>query len=434
MIKDFFKRINNEITDIENSININKYFYDDINIWPMYRIGYFMFRKKEISNYNKISFFLKIKNKLSRALIYLINNISNDNLSDDIDCLYVGSNTHRTTIDGKFVNRYFNHLLNKNSRLIEYNNRLLKLERNTIDFNKIIINNKKIDSLNFKIVDNLTKDLSKILDDNEILDKVTIFVKNVLMYYSYSEIFLKRLNIKKIFFLSYYSAPALGLCIAANKLKIQTTEVQHGPIGKFHLAYCFNYKKLVKNLSTPNEIHIWHKSFKPILKNSFRKVNVTGNYYLNKYAKNINGHNPDKILITLQPKDSDLSNLIINIIKKFYCESKIVIRLHPRINISLDLKNKLNYVKKNYNVKISDPYMTPLHIDLKDTFVHITGYSGTSIEALSQNITTILLDKKANHFFENFINEEKMIFCDNLKENDVIKIIQKIKCSFLIKK
>ena len=68
-------------------------------------------------------------------------------------------------------------------------------------------------------------------------------------------------------------------------------------------------------------------------------------------------------------------------------------------------------------VKISDPYTTPLHKDFENCVLHLTGYSGTTVEASSMNIPSILYDPKAKFFFQNF-DDDKFIFFDFRKNRE----------------
>lgn len=430
MSKDFFKVIHNEINEIESHINVESYFYENIELWPIFRLGYYICKKKQISNYTKKSLFNRLISKIKtiylRASFFLRKRAEINNIST----LYIGSNSHRTSIDGKFINRYFNHLIDNKSMLIEYSNRLLKIDSNAIDLNMIIKDFKHLTVKHIKSLDKLEIDLKFLNLDNKIIEDTILFTLNVINYSTYFKAFLSNSVVSQIYFLSYYSSPALGICIAANELNIKTIEVQHGPIGKYHLAYCKLVKKRFKNFKAiPDEIHIWHDSYRKVVEDTFKSVVTTGNYYLNEHVTLNKKNKKNKILISLQPKDNILSQLYLNIITKFYSDCLIVLRLHPRIIISFKFKKQLKKLKKEHGIIISNPYRRALHEDLKDVFVHVTGYSGTTIEALSLGIDSLLIDIKAVHFFENFKNEEKIIFGHNMEINEIFKIIEKLKCS-----
>lgn len=430
MKEDFFNKIYCEINDLEHKINIESYYFNSIELWPIFRLGYYIYRKKMISRYSKQSTLKKIVDKFKRINLKFSYSFKRKINFDKIKTLYVGANTHRTLINGNYINRYFNHLLNDSSKLIEYNNRFNKLESGAVDIEFISRDYSYLTKSEIKSLNILKNDLISLNLDTKLINEVVKYTLSVINYCSYFESFLSTTKISKIYLLSYYSAPALGICIAANKLNIKTIEVQHGPISKFHLAYSMNFKKKLNSFKAiPDEIHLWHNSFEKIVSDSFKAFKTTGNYYLNEYIDTNRKSNRSKILISLQPKDGILPELYLNIILQFYNKYSIVLRLHPRINISNYLKKQIKNIRKIYGVTISNPYKIPLHEDLRDVFVHITGYSGTTIEALSLGITSLLVDQKANHFFENFIDEEKIIFCDKMSNKKIFQLIEKIKCS-----
>lgn len=413
-MENFFEKISTEVDQIENSLISKDLEYNDIFLWPILRIGFYMSRKKELSGYNNSRKKRKIVKHINNYLVKIMSSLKGKYSIENKTTLYFGANTHRTRLDAKFLNRYFSHKITESSILVEYDNSLLFLDDHSIDAWRLIkwtqfkreVLKLKQDPMLFERLLPFKSIFKNLYED------VISFTISVLAYHNLYKKLFEESSVEEIYFLSYYSAPSFGACIAANHLSIKTIEVQHGPIGKFHLAYSpSKYFDFRDSKIIPSEIHLWHKNFIPTVKELFYKSYVTGNYYLNQYstADKITKA-PSTILISLQPKDSKISEIYDLVISKLKNNYRIVIRLHPRL-----IKNKsLNNVLRNYEkigVKISDPYTTPLHEDFENCVLHLTGYSGTTIEASSMNIPSILYDPKAKFFFEDF-NDNKSVFFD----------------------
>ena len=419
-MEDFFERISKEVEQIErNSISTNIYF-NEISLWPILRIGFYMSRKRELTKYNNYRKGGKIANHFKNYLVKKLSSFQSSYSIQNKTRLYFGANTHRTRLNGKFLNRYFSHKITDSSILIEYDNSIMFLDKNTVDLWRLI------KWAQFE------SEVSKLNQDPELLERllcfksifknlyedVIAFTINVLAYQNLFKKLFEKSSVEEIYFLSYYSAPSFGACIAANHLNIKTIEVQHGPIGKYHLAYSpgkyFDFKNSKTN---PFEIHLWHTNFMPVVNQMFYESCVTGNYYLNEYsAVEKRTDVPSKILISLQPKDSKIPEIYHSVITEFKENYCMVIRLHPRLKKNKFLNSTLRTYQK-MGVKISDPYTTPLHKDFENCVLHLTGYSGTTIEASSMNIPSILYDPKAKFFYQNF-DDKKSIFFDFRKNRE----------------
>jgi hypothetical protein len=431
MKKDFFKIISEEVANFEKTNSLKELRYSGIELWPIIRIGYYMARKKQISNYlppRKLSRFIL---RFKRLLLDYKYKFKKKSLEGKTT-LYFGANTYRVKLNNRRINRYFTHKIEEEAVLIEYDNSLLYLDKKSID------NRELIDFLLLK------KDREKISSDKLFINTLNIFkpflgnlysevLSFTLSVLAFEKQYYKLMSVstlKSIFLLSYYSAPALGATIAANKRNIKTVEVQHGPIGETHLAYSgSSFYNLSKSNVLPKHIHLWHECFIPYVRGTFNSIKVTGNYYLNTYKSNGSNKKKNKILISLQPKDSSgLENNYKDVLRSFKEDTQIIIRLHPRLVKSKILLKDIKYFK-NQNIKVSDPYKTPLHEDLNNSFIHLTGYSGTTIEALILGIPTILLDNKSSNFFYNLKNENIIHFCFGIKADNLIQLIKSYKPS-----
>lgn len=425
-MEDFFEIISKEVEQIEGSSISTSIDFNEVSLWPILRIGFYMSRKRELSGYNNSKTTGKVVNHFKNYLVKKIIGFKSSYSIQNKTRLYFGANTHRSRLNGKFLNRYFSHKITNSSILIEYDNSILFLDKNSVDIWSLI-QRSQFESEVLKL--NQNSELQERLlyfksIFKNLYEDVIAFTINVLAYQNLFKKLFEESSVEEIFFLSYYSAPSFGACIAANHLNIKTIEVQHGPIGKYHLAYSpgeyFDFKI---SKTTPYEIHLWHTNFLPVVNQMFYKSCVTGNYYLNEYrVAKMRTDMPLKILISLQPKDSNIPEIYQTVITEFketYC---LVIRLHPRIKKNKSLNSALRTYRK-MGIKISDPYSTPLHKDFENCVLHLTGYSGTTIEASSMNIPSILYDPKAKFFFQNFVDNKSIFFDFNKNREENLKLI-----------
>ena len=414
---DGFILIKSIIINIEKKINVDSYKYSNIYIWPILRLAIYIYLKKQYNNHQSVSFSQKITAKLKSLLLkfsYKLTNNKNYNLKN----LYFGSNSHRILTNGKYENKFFS---NENL-VVEYDNNLFNLGGNTIPLEKLV---------------KLNKDLRNSRNDlNEIFLKVKEFIPKSVNYnliknfceisLKYYESFQEQLNcpeLKKVFILCYYSPSMLGLTIFCKINRINTIEVQHGPISDLHLAYSGWDNCNVKKYQCI-QIDIWHEGFKKYVEDTFNEISVEGNYYLKKlkYNKELI---KDSILITLQMSDSTLNEIYLHILEEFGDKYKIVIRKHPRQVISSEMNNKIKDLNYRYKNLFFQEGSESINDVLNNSFIHITAHSGTFFEALNFKIPTIFLSQRATEYFHTFIQSKYFINCTNSSKEEITqKIIE----------
>jgi hypothetical protein len=425
-MSDVFKTLSDEICNIEKSLYVNDYKVDNIHLWPIYRLAYYIQRKKTRNNHTKNSLFQRIKNYL--IFKYLATTNSKKSFNTLTKIVFLGSNSHRIKDDrGIYVNKFFNSISSQVNHIVEYDNLILNLDNNSVSLNSFISKSSRPSKKFIYEIKKLSTAIKLITSKKIDFDRIELFVINVLSYYNRIYPTLKKSNIQKVYVCSYYSQPALGFVIAANQLGIKTIEVQHGPIGLNHLAYS-NWNNLPQNekyLAIPSEIHIWHKNFNFYLSNIFENVKVTGNYYLKNFKIDNINYEKSVFLITLQPMDDKLPNIYFRIIEKYYEKFKIVIRTHPRQNRNSLFKQTKKRLEIKYNVSYHSAKEKSIVEILLKTKIHFTGYSGTFFEALELNVPTLFFNSLALNFFSNFKNDHNCWFCHNMNFNSVDFVIKK---------
>jgi len=230
----------------------------------------------------------------------------------------------------------------------------------------------------------------------------------------FSKIFKKTCP-EKVIILCYYSD--LAIIAAANKLNIETIDLQHGAQTHEHLAYG-SWSKLpdIGYDFLPRTFWNWNDSSKQVIEswansNKLYKSVAGGNVWVDYWMSEKDDYEykyRNYILYTLQPDSLRLNQLfpleLINMIKsKTYTW---FIRLHPRqhkikheIELYLEQNNILSLVN------IEQATTDPLPVVLKHCLIHMTNSSASTIEASLFGKKTVLLDEIGRLYYTDLINE-----------------------------
>ena len=426
-MENIFDQLKSEINKIESEIDVNSVVIDGIHIWPIYRLGYYISQKKARNGHIKPTFFKKLLNKIFEYYFYYFN--KSQDYNPLTTTVYLGSNNFRTKFDdGLFKNKFFNKISSPTNHIIEFNNKLFKLDDNSKLLECFLSKSHSLNTSSHKIIYDLSKRINKDLLTNVDLSSINNFVFKVLAYYYKIYPKLKKSNIREVYMCSYYSAPALGYVIAANKLGIKTIEVQHGAISNSHLAYCSwdNNSKEYNYLAIPKELHIWHKNFKDSISGIFKKVVVTGSYYINSVKAVDQKLEKDIFLFTLQPMDSNIPIVYQQIIQKYSKSYKMVIRTHPKHNYNSEFNATKSLMIRKYGVIYQSANDTPIHSVLNKTKIHFTGFSGSFFEAFELNIPSLIFNPIALKLISKFLDEKHCYYCGDYTFYEVKKLINQL--------
>ena len=143
-------------------------------------------------------------------------------------------------------------------------------------------------------------------------------------------------------------------------------------------------------------------------------------YFLKK--QNIEYNLSDYILYTLQPRldllEDTFSEKIIKTIKN--TKEKWVIRLHPRQGVSIlyieELLKQKGVMDKVILRAVSE---YPLPLVISNAKVHVTHSSGSTLEALSCNIPSLVINKIGSDYYKDLIQNGNLKFIDFKSENFV---------------
>lgn len=246
----------------------------------------------------------------------------------------------------------------------------------------------------------------------------------------YAEI-LNRTQPKLVFSICYYSFPVFALNHVAKSMGIKTIEIQHGPQTTEHLAYASWSKVPKEGFNTMPEVYWnWDEHSNNIIdqwtsKTKSHRNIVGGNPWIN-FHRNAQGENQNIILYSLQNQTLEhlFPDEVVDAIKnvKGY---EWWLRLHPRqtesraeFEIFLKEKGILDLVN------FIEATQLPLPTVLNKSKLHITNFSGCTLEASEFGIPTILIEERGLNAFKELVEEEKAFYCSDLK--DLTLMIQKL--------
>lgn len=461
------------IVSIENKFPVDTWKIDNTHIWPLIRIQLFSHLiNNNYSNKEKITtstksikkskfkvYLSRIKSGVKTILCFYNDNYQWFRKLNEKKYLFLGADSHRVNYKNKRYNRYFDtwidtYNLKDKSNFIEYDRKPISEQYNSeiiVNYHNAFQNYKAINSFFSKknkntLIDENYEDFKDFLIEKGLGSFVNTFlIKNIENRFSTHyqlkiDFFSKVLTIikpKKIFILCYYSTDMMALTVAANKLNIETIEMQHGPLADLHLAYG-SWTKIPKEGydMLPRTYWCWDENSRKIVNNLSEKSKiysseVIGNPWVNYWMKNnIKYKFYNFILFSVQPLvDNSFSNLIPNQLIEIIKETNYLwfIRLHPRQNISInDFKaffNKKGIIDK---INLIEATNDPLPLILKNTRLHITQTSGVTLEANYFNVQTILIDKLGAKYYSELTNSKKALYIDKNSTNfkqDLLNII-----------
>ncbi len=442
------------VLQIEKQFPVNAWKFNDIHLWPLLRLELFFFIRKELYHEKKavtpkaavakmnplmarikdLSVRIKAANRYKRFL---------DSLTKK-DFVFIAQNEHRINYKGTNYNRFFDTLieendLNQRAAFVEFGNKPL----NTLANNNIVYSYKEIVSdykgyrslktelkngetielnlegyhelLDFLSQNDAAKGFAKKFTVNHITN--TIAKEYALRIRLFTDVFSK-IRPKKLIALCYYSD--LAIIAAANKLGIETLDMQHGAQATSHLAYgSWSVIPEEGYDFLPRTFWNWDAQSKAVIDswahtNKLYKSFVGGNVWMNYWMNNKDTYpSKDFILYTLQPDSLTLDQLFPQGLIKAISgqKQKWFIRFHPRqMNEAPKIKEYLAGHGILDLVNIDQATTDPLPILLKNCLIHITNSSASTIEASLFGKKSVLLHEIGRSYYAELIAEKKAQF------------------------
>lgn len=459
-----YQEIKQFILDIENKYPVDQWGYNDIPFWPHIRIQLYYALihslKDEItSGKNDIKIPVKsTSNTLNRFQVLWNSFISYRNFFKNVttkDVLFMSLDMHKVQHNGDYFNRFFDSIISSNG--LEKNSLTFEIKKNPQPcYNSDSVH--KVSSLldyhykKYSFANRFKK--KKVVQSNNIhdIEKLTVYLKNqgldkianqltedklnrwtfkIRAFSNFYIKYLKKSQTKKVIAVSYYGFDSMWSCMyAANLLSIPTVDFQHGPQTEVHMAYA-SWTKIPKNGFSimPKEYWCWdEESAKEINKWAITAGTIAKvygqpwlTYIQNKQTqKGIEDKKPI-VLYTLQTfplftLENTFTPEIIQLIK--ISKYKWVLRLHP--SNAQDAYLIENYLDK-YDVEkdrylIQGPRGIPLPEVLTESILHVTNYSGCTIEARELGVKTVLIDSVGLEVFKSYIDNQLVVYMDKKKD------------------
>lgn len=469
----------NLINKIESDFPVNTWCLNDKKIWPFLRlklafllINHFddlqnpiIGRATTKSHKNVLPKFFRLAYlKIRKTFILFWGELKLIKSLSYLDYLFLEAPSHRVDFNNKNINRFFEPLLiefegnYKKHRLVNYSDSFIqKMDKKNTRKSWILSHyfqffflkrcyenvNYFDDSflLQLNHYDEFEKKITLFFDQNSI-ENHFFNHKNIVKYFKYingkikvCKFLLEKTRPSLIFELCYYNENVLCFNIAASELDIKSIEIQHGPHSEIHPAYAKwdsidgkGYECL------PDFFWAWDRlSLKP-LKTWLRKTNKHHGFigghpwiaYRNKYLQKSISSKPN-VLFSLQPIGQILEDHIVQLIKKTYSDFNWWLRAHPRqLERANDIKSFLHEKRIDEIVRFWDVSITPLPDVLINTDIHITKFSGVTLEANYFNIKTILVDPIGKETYAELIKTGDAFYVEDTNISSMLNLMRQI--------
>lgn len=301
---------------------------------------------------------------------------------------------------------YFNFLIKINNRFLNINKKYkFKLDSEALLICKLF----KLDSYIYK---------------NKIINSIINSFSSYKIYKKFYFKLLKRSCPKLIIYQEHYNNAKFTLNEIAKIMKIETIELQHGVIGRGHIAYNFGKKFNIDIL--PNKVFFWGPYWKetcrfPIGDNN--KLVVGFPYHDLLILNSLKGINISEseftILIISQPnvrgKFINFTESLINKFQKEKISFKIIFKLHPKELLTPEKEfEKLNKFK---NVTIINNFNHDIYYYLANSNIVIGSFSTVLFQATSfNNQIYIYNDDDYNIYTNDLVNEGYVTRFDDADE------------------
>lgn len=456
------------IVGLEQQFPVNQWKVNEVCIWPYLRYKLFFYLINELEGQNlkndsflnkkkriftitnkKKSLILRSKNYLSQVIDYFIFLIR----LTQKNYIFFGAKTYRTLYKDKLYNKFFDsyiemHGLSNDSILMEYDSQIhdnyygvenIKEYSKVLNGFSTVLRIKKelriSKKINFKIELPSYENYLNFLDKEfQTCSYTSLYKKenlpNLLQDYflkkDFFKILFKKIKPKQVIVLCYYSnIDSLAAVLAANSLGIKSVELQHGPQTDIHLCYGSWSKVPFEGYDMlPKAFWCWdtasESTIKKWAKDTKVSTKVIGNPWCDFWAqKPLHYEHTNFILYTLQPEPLIFDQLFPEELIKFIKEMDYIwfVRLHPRQSSIKDEFISFCIGKGIFDlINLDIATEEPLPLLLSNCLIHVTHFSGSTLEASFFNKKTILLNESGEASYSELIESEKAFY---IPYNDV---------------
>ena len=389
-----------KLLDCENKYNFFDIITDDIQIYPLIRMGIFYEILKNLNIYEPQPKSLKI-NKINSILI-LIKKLFNNFKISKIKNHKIAIIEHPRRIDGSTEDIYTSFLYDifpNDTLTIKHPiyGKIItdgKTKYDSYHYDNILIKKKLLKFIYFKnkyfhITNKISKIINKEIDKNHDYFKfIEGLIIDKIISCKLAKIFLSKYNFECLIVVNGYGFNHFVL--AAKQLGIEVIELQHGNIYDTHLGYHYPNSKVGSIDSFPDYLltfgKYWNNQAKfPIPKNC---VKENGFYFFEQssLSNKVSGHlKKNKILVISQQNiGRKLSYFTMDLAKKL-TNYQFIFKPHPKE--ILNEAEYLNELKDVKNITISRKALYKLYPTVE---FQIGVFSTAIYEGLGHSVKTII--------------------------------------------
>lgn len=436
----------------EDENNLIEWEIDNIPIWELIRMNVFTDLKEKLVNKNFNIQKRKINNGIGIFLKFIKNSIFQNpfTITKQIDFL-IFNHPRRKFNSGFYEDIYIDTLL----PIFDIEKYIViegYVNNNVAHYNPIKTNNLYyLDAIQYpsKIISHLPFGYKLSIDDKNKISSIEKSINlnwNTQVFNLEQQIvtyvkrwnfvypkFLKLLNKtfpKKIINVVSYSFFNQVMTFAAKEKKIPVIEIQHGTIGKFHIAYNFKNIKNVYLKTFPTHLlawgHVWIKEARIPL--SIKNINIVGFPYLENFQSNLKIKRKLKQILVISQYREDLA-LFTKRIAENLPEYDIIYKAHP--SEYQIIETKYHYLKKIPNIKIvADDNLFLYELFMQSNFV-LGVHSTALIESLAFCPNVFIVKLPGWEYFEDLEASNNLKFISNIAEilKNIKGIVPKESCN-----
>lgn len=411
------------ILKLENEFNLLNYEIDGVKVWQYQRHRIFLALAREVGLYTqahtKKNNFRELFMAAPSLLYYsLFSNPISGNYQKDILVFSAG---RKVQVDGKYIDIYSEYLVNElpeNSyEIIEelYLNKHLpasKKHRKHQDFQQVrtTIKSKlsrfKLSELQFTFINEVEQGIKTGL--NAEINLKSLLLNGYLTFkydFEFYDTLIKKRKPKQIFLVCSY-VYKLALIAAAKQNGVETIEIQHGTIDKFHLGYSFPGYNSIDYF--PDKMYFFGEYWKNCMTFPLKEENkiVYGFPYFRKQKEKFASIKKKKgsVLIISQGTIGNHLSEFLWENRDFLNDYEIIYKLHPgeydRWKSDYPDLVKLSELK---NVTVVDNNNTNLYSYLAESEYVIGVYSTAIYEALAFDCKVMCVNLSGIEYLEDVI-------------------------------
>lgn len=437
----------------------------EIHLWPIIKIGLFfkLVNKERAGDIQKTNSKVtpKAKLKVFKLLWHIIKSLvlftllKVNKTGRPVDIFFCDSSGHRVWLEKEFVNRYFLPI-RKQIEKLRPNITFLGLSDDKVakdqypSHDKMVFLSDYVEGAKFywkitqskvdiqaqgleNFLSDIEMDFPDLLDSkafrNELLNKI----KDIKILQYIQGLLLDKHHPKLVFELCYYSKSRYAMNVAASRRNIPTIEIQHGGLGKEHVSYYGWENMPISGYSVfPEYFWSWDvNSFKLIKEwvtaSHFHKPLLGGNPWLGFSLSRPGNYNfpQDKLIILYTLQDQEMEDYIFDAIHDSSLKYEWWLRPHPRfVEIAQIAREKL--LKKGLlsRVNVEEASSYPLPVIISACVIHISGSSGSILEAATMGIPSLILDSSGENYYKNLIDSREAFLVTTKSAQDLLGKIE----------